>query len=446
MKTKFTAITTFVLFALGIAAHAEGTKSEIGRQYFIAAKKGLQGISKTKGEFKHLYVSGNQLSVPGYSEDFSWDEDLNDWHHDSNTTYTYDDAGRLTEEIAQEAETDIYLTRISYAYDIPGNITEEVSYVMGFDEWTPVSGDKSVYMINDDSQFSGVIKQTLENGSWVNTTKIVYVLNSYAIPIGILTYNWDGNDWMLYSKTMNITWADWSTRELAAYTIQYWHNQDWLNGERYSSQYDGENYTATNEIWENGAWVNSTRETYSITEIQEELILENWTEQGWEKSEKYQGTFDYYGNPTGMFYSSWYETGWELDMELFFDLLYNESNDVTEMVFRYRDPELSEPVNISKYKYSSFLHFTTDVPEVSVLNNVKVFPNPVSTTFTVQIDENKITNYQVNILTAAGQTVFSNNYSNPFISINTEKFAPGMYLLNIKTDDGKIHNSKLLKQ
>ena len=28
----------------------------------------------------------------------------------------------------------------------------------------PVSGDKSVYMINDDSQFSGIIEQTLENG------------------------------------------------------------------------------------------------------------------------------------------------------------------------------------------------------------------------------------------------------------------------------------------
>ena len=446
MKTKFTTITMFVLTLAGIAAHAEQKKSEIGKSYFLNAKNVSLVNQKNTSHFKHHSFTENQLSVPGFSEDFSWDTDLNDWLHDSNTTYTYDDAGRLTEEIVQEAGTDMYVSRISYAYDLSGNITEEVSYVRGIDEWTPVSGDKSVYMINDDSQISGVIEQTMENGIWVNKTKIVYVLNSYNIPIGLLTYTWDGNDWMIYSKTMNITWADWSTRELAAYTLQYWQNQDWLNGERYSSQYDGENYTATTEIWENGAWVNSTRETYSRTETQEEIILENWTAQGWEKNEKYQGTFDYYGNPTGMFYSKWYGTAWELEMELFFDLKFNESNDVTEMVFRYRDPELSEPVNISKYIYSSFLHFTTDVPEISVLNNVKVFPNPVSNTFTIQIDENKITNYQVNILTATGQTVFSNSYSNPSISINTEIFAPGMYLLNIKTDDGRTYNSKLLKQ
>jgi hypothetical protein len=76
----------------------------------------------------------------------------------------------------------------------------------------------------------------------------------------------------------------------------------------------------------------------------------------------------------------------------------------------------------------------------------KVFPNPVSNTFTIQIDESKISRYQVNIVNLAGQTIFSNTYSNPSISINADGFTSGMYLLNIKTDDGKIHNSKLLKQ
>ena len=445
MKTKFTTITMFVLFAFGIAANAERTKSEIGKQYFFSAKRGYSGNHKNQGGFKQLFVTVNQLSVPGYSEDFSWDEDLNDWKHDSNTTYTYDDAGRVTEEIAQEAGTDIYISRISYSYDLFGNITEEVSYVRGFDEWTPVSGDKSVYTISAESQINGVIEQTLENGIWVNKTRIEYILGANNIPIGLRTYNWDENEWILHSKTMNVSWADWDTRKLAGYTEMLWQNQNWVNAERYTTQYDGENYTATTETWVNIEWVNSERQTYSRTEIQEEIVLEKWTEQGWEKTEKYKGTFDAYGNPTGMFYSSWYETGWELEMELFFDLLYNEANDVTEMILRYRDPELSEPVNISRYKYSSFLHFTTDVPEINVLNNVKVFPNPVRSTFTIQIDESKITNYQVNIVNLAGQTVFSNNYSNPFISVNTENFTSGMYLLNIKTNDGRIYNSKLLK-
>jgi hypothetical protein len=67
---------------------------------------------------------------------------------------------------------------------------------------------------------------------------------------------------------------------------------NWVNAERVSKQYDGDNYTTTTEIWENQQWVNSTRETYSLTNSEEELILENWTAQGWENTEKYQGTFD----------------------------------------------------------------------------------------------------------------------------------------------------------
>ncbi|HPE75574.1 MAG TPA: T9SS type A sorting domain-containing protein [Draconibacterium sp.] len=445
MRTKFKTITMFLLFISVIAANAEQRKSEIGKFYYLHAKKASLANPVNTGQFKYLSFTENQLSVPGYSEDFSWNEDLNEWQHDSNTTYTYDDAGRVTEEIAQEAETDIYISRISYSYDLQGNITEEVSYVMGFDEWTPVSGDRSVYTISAESQINGVIEQTLENGIWVNKTRIEYIFVGGNIPKGLQTYSWNGNDWVLFSKTVNLTWADWETRKLAAYTVQYRKEDTWMNGERFSAQYNGENYISTSETWINGQWVNTERQTYLHSEVLEEIVLENWTESGWEKTEKYVGTFDAYGNPTGMFYSSWYNSAWETEMELFFDMKYNESNDVTEMIVRYRDHEISEPVNISKYNYSSFLHFTTDVPEISILNNLKVFPNPVDNTFNIRFDDSNPANYQVNIVNLAGQTIFSNTYSDTSISINTAGFTAGMYLLNIKTDDGRYYNGKLLK-
>jgi hypothetical protein len=174
--------------------------------------------------------------------------------------------------------------------------------------------------------------------------------------------------------------------------------------------------------------------------------MEEWTAQEWGKTEKYQGTFDEYGNPTGMKYSSWYDTKWELELELFMVLSYNESNDVTEMVIRSWNPSLTAPENFSKYIFSNFLHFTTDVPEITSLNNVKVFPNPVSSDVNIQIDESKISNYQVNIVNLTGQTIFSKTYSNPSISINTDGFTSGIYLLNVKTDDGSLYSQKLLKQ
>jgi hypothetical protein len=110
-------------------------------------------------------------------------------------------------------------------------------------------------------------------------------------------------------------------------------DNNWVNAERASKQFDGDNYTVTTEIWENEQWVNSTRETYTLTSTEEELILENWTEQGWKNTEKYQGTFDDNGNPTGMKYSSWYDTGWELEMVLFLDLTYSGSMMLRKWLF-----------------------------------------------------------------------------------------------------------------
>ena len=445
MKTKFTTITMLVLVLLTFAFKAESKKSAIGKPDFSKLKNASITNNLNPGQFKNLFVAANQISVPGFSEDYSWDADLNDWLHDTNTTYSYDVSGRVIEEIVQEPGTDMNVSRISYAYDLSGNITEEVSYAWGNNEWVPVAGDKLVYTISAESQINGYIEQTLKDGAWVNESRVEYILNTSNIPIGMFTYHWSGTDWMLYSKTTNITWADWQNRELAAYTIMLWQNENWVNSERYSAEIDGDNYISTTEFWVNVEWVKSTRETYSRTEVQEELILENWTESGWEKTEKYKGTFDAYGNPTGMFYSTWYENEWFTEMELFFDLTFNQANDVTEMVFRYRDPGLSIPINIAKYKYSNFLHFTTDVPEVSVLENVKVFPNPVSNSFNILIDEPGFSQYQVEILNLAGQLLFTKNFSDTHVLINAETLTSGMYLLKIKAENGKIFTGKLLK-
>ena len=227
MKTIFTSITMFVLFISGLTAYAEGTKSEVGKQFFLDAKKGLISNYKNTGQFKQLFVSENQLSVPGYSEDFSWDEDLNDWRHDSNTTYSYNNAGILTEEIAQEAETDIYLTRNTYSYG-SGKTFEEVSYVWAIDEWMPVNGQRRVNTFFE-TLLMGAVEQSIENGIWVNKNRVNYIYGNNTIPTGLQTYLWDGAEWVVNSKTLNLTWANWQNRELATYTMQNMQGNDWVN-------------------------------------------------------------------------------------------------------------------------------------------------------------------------------------------------------------------------
>lgn len=448
MKTKFTTITMVVLIFVGVNARGEQKKSESVKRFLSEVRKVTSAKGKYLNPVKYLSFTENYLSVPGYSEDYSWDEDLNDWQHVSNTTYTYNNAGKLTEEIAQDSETNYYLTRITYSDD-PNYIFEEVAYTWIIDGWISVNGERASRTLSAESPFegynNGILYQTLENEVWINKTWIKYILDQYGIPNQLHEYHWDGQYWIIISRMGLLTWADWPNRELAAYTKQNMQGNNWVNAERVSKQYNGDNYTVTTETWENQQWVNSTRETYSLTSTEEELILENWTSQGWENSEKYQGMFDEYGNPTGIQYSSWYDTEWELEMELFLDLSYNGSNDVTELVVRYWDPSFTAPANLSKYNYSSFLHFTTDVPVITNLQNVTVYPNPFKSSFSIQIDENNASNYQVKIVNVAGQTVLSSIFSDPSISINAEGIPSGMYLLNIKSENGEMYSSKVIK-
>ncbi len=446
MKTKITSIAMSILFVIGTAVNANQRNFKTSNLKFLKTN----GISLEQGIHTNFFNFQKQteieLSVPGYSADYSWDIESNKWQHVSNTTYTYDFNGNLQEEIVQEAQTDVYITRNSYSRDESENLIEEVSYIMGADEWIPVSGEKSVYTISPEGYINGVIEQTLENGEWMNKTRQEYILNSSGIPIGLQTYQWEADDWALYSKTVNITWADWQTKKMAAYTTQYRQNGTWFNGERYSAEYQGNNYTGTFEVWNNTEWSYSKQEFYSRNANEEILLLREWTENGWIPTEKYTTNFDFRGNQTGFFYSTWNGINWSPEMEFYFDLTYN-GIDVTEMAVRYRDPNIEEPVYLSKYQFSSFLHFIkTDVNDLNILENVMVYPNPASSAFNILIDETGTSKYTVNIFDFAGQTIFSNTYSNPSISINTEGFTNGMYLLNIKTDDGRIFNSKLLKQ
>ena len=447
MKTKFTPLTMLAFFVMSFSLQAQNQIAQNGKKYFQNTGKISLANGIHSNHFGLPKSTTREFSVPGYSEDYAWDPDVNTWQHVSNTTYDYDVAGRLTEEIEQEAQTGIYLSRNSYAYDYFGNITEDVYYTRGVDEWIPAGGSKSEYLLNVNGDVVGVIEKTILDGEWVNKIKTEYILNANAVPIGMQTYNWTGTDWELSSKTVNITWHNWQKRQISGYTFQYLQNGIWTNGERYFAQYKGNNYIGEFETWQNTQWEYTKREVYSKTAEEEILTLGSWNGAGWVMEERYTTKFDAQGNQTKMEFSTWTETEWLTELEFFFDLTYNGLIDVTELVIRYRDPDITEPANISKYVFSSFLHFeTTEVKNVNLLENVAVYPNPVTSVFNIKINDKSSSEFAVNIVNLAGQTIFSENYSTPSISVNTELLPGGMYLLNIKSSEGKIYNSKFLKK
>lgn len=242
MKTKFTFIAFLTLLILSPSVHANQTFVDIWKRYFVKANEisVVNGIRSFYFEFPKYAAGAN--SVPGYSENYSWNTNINDWKHISNSTFTCDEAGRITEENVQDVQTNIYYNQYSYAYDYYGNVTEDVSYTRVIDEWELLIGKKSEYLYSVNGEITGVIEQAVENKAWVNKTKTEYILNSFSVPVGMQTFNWNRTGWESYSKTTDIAWKNWQKRELAAYTLMLWQNDTWVNSERYATQFNGDSY------------------------------------------------------------------------------------------------------------------------------------------------------------------------------------------------------------
>ena len=67
-----------VLVLLTFAFKAESKKSALRKPDFSKLKNASVTNNLNPGQFKNLFVAENQISVPGFSEDYTWNRNLND--------------------------------------------------------------------------------------------------------------------------------------------------------------------------------------------------------------------------------------------------------------------------------------------------------------------------------------------------------------------------------
>lgn len=82
------------------------------------------------------------------------------------------------------------------------------------------------------------------------------------------------------------------------------------------------------------------------------------------------------------------------------------------------------------------LNFTgTPVSDVAEMHNYKVYPNPAKDRFTMDLGTVAKSNKTVELMNLQGKTVYASVTSNDIISINTEKFESGIYLIKVSSGD-----------
>lgn len=75
--------------------------------------------------------------------------------------------------------------------------------------------------------------------------------------------------------------------------------------------------------------------------------------------------------------------------------------------------------------------------EASALQGVSLFPNPANEFINISIDNSDVELFNVEIINAVGQVVYTQDFNNmqKLISVNTENFESGMYIVKVSGDN-----------
>ncbi|MEP5341403.1 MAG: T9SS type A sorting domain-containing protein [Algibacter sp.] len=90
------------------------------------------------------------------------------------------------------------------------------------------------------------------------------------------------------------------------------------------------------------------------------------------------------------------------------------------------------------------VNFSTDCAALSIndftLQNISIYPNPVNKTLNIQLEE---TLEKVEVYSILGKKVLKSNTNT---NVDVSKLSPGMYLLKVYTEDGKVGVKRFIKQ
>jgi hypothetical protein len=477
---KFTIHFAIIAFLfMGYSSMAQKGKHGKIKNLFERTNHHLTENPEKAEAIKTFISSKGQISRPGNSEDYFWEQGSNVWYHSSNSVYSYNETGQLLEQLTTEPMLGTNMSKETMAYDTHGNMTEYISYYWIENAWEISWGNKRVYTYDNNGNiteeiyqwwdylssswvnesknvnaydnngnFTEQYHQYWENGAWVNEWRELVTNSTSGIPIEVTNYYWEGGEWIPDEKYIDIVWHNWENWEYSepeSYIGQYYDNGQWINYVKYNAIYTGENYVGTYEMWENNAWVNSDRDTYTETATEQIYLYQYWENGQWVNSERETQTFDDHGTPTGYISEYWENGAWVINYASAETHTYNNDGDITETISMYWDEMTSSFVNFSKYVYSNFYYFQSGITGRKSSIDVSIYPNPVSSSINIKMNEAGINQYQVEILNITGQTVYTNSYSSFSSSINVENLETGLYFVRIITDNNKTHSYKIMK-
>ena len=354
---------------------------------------------------------------------------IDPWSNAYKQTYTYNVSNQLVERIDEDWNSidNKWLNdyKYVYTYTTDGAIKSETlyRYSSNFNKWD--EDEKSIYTYNafGDIDLLEYYDYNSQNSKWEIEGKTEYFYNTDRKIIEYFDYNWDGSEWRQSYKT----------------TIAY-NERGKIN---LVNEY--------NPIEEGSSVLGNSYRTSYIYDTNGKLIdtiSEEFSDENWISDYKTTYEIDSFGN---------YKKITDNDSETI-TFTYDNSKLMSNFVhpFSYSIEFLSEiggsfpyyhkileevDTRFSGYSSKTTYHYSDEiVAAIEEFENsiIKIYPNPVTNFINIETNE-KITSLQ--IIDMRGKILLQTTET----KIDLQSLTPGLYVVKIEANSGKIMRKRIIK-
>jgi type IX secretion system substrate protein len=392
--------------------------------------------------------------------------------------YTYNENGKISEELIHYYDNDKYLKTYTYYED--GRLKSSNSQNFSDGEWGKGEPRYHKYWKEGEYSYEEVsgIKWFVKDSLWIDSFINIRKFNKDNLIISSISERFVLGVWINSFK--RFYFYDDINNNTLTYSLMWNERQDfWEYYERHEYTYNDQNWMASYTYYDSDDSVWTKRNSHTVTYLDDgrvktrtyyKLYISDWIE---DYHNEYE--YDENGYPTVYFFRDGefqaktiyeYSEHGQLTMITSIDV-----DQVETDIYAY---EYDENLNLSKIEIlvdggnigsfsdnrgRNFVGYgktilinegivsVEDEPEAE-RNEVSLFPNPCSLTLHIDLSHLKFLPEQIAVIDLSGRTLKVqeiNKNGQQTLSVNTDDLSPGIYFLKI-TANGKEITKKFIKQ
>lgn len=451
-------LTIYALCLLMLPAYAEkGLVTKLKEELNLQVKtKDIQ----SKVEKRSILSPDNKII-----HRFYWNESQNDWEKNAVIHANYNAQNELIEEIEYtvdgtaykkstytfDASTNvktslhelfyngswIFNTKEEVQTDVEGNIIREELFTWNNNEWIITNGYKIITTTNDagdvfetDYEFNvsyipvrrriitynsqlieQITTQYFSELQWINIAAEGYDYDDKGEISSIYHTTWDGQMWQNEELYTNITWYNFSKKEISLMELKIWDGTTWISDQKIVNHYKiNGSISGTIFKYENFEW----KQYFRVNE-----------------------EYDVFNNPKSYKIEKFDNNAWVVLLETENEYKYDNEERLISAITKMFDGSVWMNLMKEETEYKSATGINTNKLQLTV------YPNPSSDYIKISGKENAAT---INIYSLSGQLVQSENIENlQSQAIDISGLQNGFYLVEMKQGDD-LFTCKLLKK